>query len=107
MIYTQEQILPLTIVTLREAQRINQGLVFEELNFFPSECDVAMHLYTGKSNIKIANALCVQDKTVRFHCTRIYRKTGVTTRFEFMAKIRDLMDEKLAQRIEFSRPFLT
>lgn len=51
-----------------------------------AEVVVCMHLMTGKSNKEIADDLFRSEKSVKFHCTSIYRKLHVTSRPEFMAK---------------------
>ena len=43
-------------------------------------------LQSGKSNAEIANELHVSVETVRSHARRIYRKLGVKTRRELIAR---------------------
>ena len=52
----------------------------------PREAEVMELLQTGKSNAEIANDLHVSVETVRSHARRIYRKLGVKTRRELLAR---------------------
>ena len=52
----------------------------------PREAEVLEQLQAGKSNAQIANELHVGIETVRSHTRRIYRKLGVKTRRELLAK---------------------
>jgi DNA-binding NarL/FixJ family response regulator len=52
----------------------------------PREGEVMELLQTGKSNAEIANELNVSIETVRSHARRIYRKLGVKTRRELLAR---------------------
>jgi len=52
----------------------------------PREAEVMEHLQSGKSNAEIANELHVSVETVRSHARRIYRKLGVKTRRELLAR---------------------
>lgn len=51
-----------------------------------AENDVANYLKLGLSNKDIADKLCICEKTVKFHLTSIYKKFGVSSRSEFIAK---------------------
>jgi DNA-binding NarL/FixJ family response regulator len=52
----------------------------------PREAEVMELIQTGKSNAEIASELHVGIETVRSHARRIYRKLGVKTRRELLAK---------------------
>jgi NarL family two-component system response regulator LiaR len=52
----------------------------------PREADVLELLRTGRSNAEIAATLHVGVETVRTHARRIYRKLGVRTRRELVAR---------------------
>lgn len=51
-----------------------------------AENSVAEFLKTGISNKEIADKLCVTEKTVKFHLSSIYKKSGVKSRAEFIAR---------------------
>jgi DNA-binding CsgD family transcriptional regulator len=52
----------------------------------PREAEVMELLQGGRSNAEIAAALHVSIETVRTHARRIYRKLGVRTRRELLAR---------------------
>lgn len=52
----------------------------------PREAEVMELLQAGKSNAEIAHDLSVSVETVRTHARRIYRKLGVKTRRELLAR---------------------
>jgi DNA-binding NarL/FixJ family response regulator len=52
----------------------------------PREADVLELLQGGRSNAEIASTLHVSIETVRTHARRIYRKLGVSTRRELVAR---------------------
>jgi DNA-binding NarL/FixJ family response regulator len=52
----------------------------------PREADVLELLQSGRSNAEIAASLYVGVETVRTHARRIYRKLGVSTRRELLAR---------------------
>jgi len=52
----------------------------------PREAEVMELLQSGKSNAEIANELSVSIETVRSHARRIYRKLGVRTRRDLLAR---------------------
>ena len=43
-------------------------------------------LLEGMSNAEIAKQLLIQEKTVRFHITNIFKATGCKTRTQFIVK---------------------
>lgn len=51
-----------------------------------AENAVADYLKQGLSNKEIADKLFVSEKTVKFHLTNVYAKTGVKSRMEFVTK---------------------
>jgi DNA-binding NarL/FixJ family response regulator len=52
----------------------------------PREAEVMELLQDGRSNAEIANELSVSVETVRSHARRVYRKLGVKTRRELLAR---------------------
>lgn len=50
-----------------------------------AEQNVAVYIEMGKANREIADLLCVAEKTVKFHITSIFKKSGVTSRSEYIA----------------------
>ena len=50
------------------------------------ETNLRTLLMRGFSNKEIADKLQITEKTVKFHCTRLYKKATVTSRSQFMAK---------------------
>jgi DNA-binding NarL/FixJ family response regulator len=62
------------------------GLVAGPDVLTPREAEVTELLQSGKSNAEIANELNVSIETVRSHARRIYRKLGVKTRRELLAR---------------------
>ncbi len=56
------------------------------MNFSPSETNVVTYLEMGLSNKEIGDKLFVCEKTVKFHLTNIFKKAGVSTRSELIAK---------------------
>jgi DNA-binding CsgD family transcriptional regulator len=50
---------------------------------------VAELVAEGRSNKEIATTLFIAPKTVEAHLTRIYQKTGVTSRTQLIAHLRD------------------
>jgi DNA-binding NarL/FixJ family response regulator len=52
----------------------------------PREADVLQLLQAGRSNAEIAETLHVGVETVRTHARRVYRKLGVRTRRELVAR---------------------
>jgi DNA-binding CsgD family transcriptional regulator len=51
-----------------------------------AERAVADYLKKGMANKEIADKLCVCEKTVKYHLTNIYAKSGVKSRMEFVMK---------------------
>jgi DNA-binding NarL/FixJ family response regulator len=60
-----------------EAAAVGQGL---ELTLTRREWDIAQLVAAGVSNAEAAEHLYVTVKTVEAHLTRIFRKTGVSSR---------------------------
>ena len=55
-----------------------------------SERAVLYGVLLGMSNQEIADELCVQEKTVKFHVTSIYKKLSVRNRANLIIKIAKL-----------------
>ena len=55
----------------------------------PREQEVVTLILAGHSNKVIAEKLGVTEKTVKFHLTNIFAKSGVTSRLELATKGRD------------------
>ena len=53
------------------------------------ESEIIQEIYQGKSNQQVADALFVTLQTVKDHTSRIYQKTGVKSRAQLVALIRD------------------
>lgn len=47
------------------------------------ETQVAFLVVEGHTNKEIGQKLCVAEKTIKFHVTNIYRKSGIKTRVKF------------------------
>ena len=63
----------------RERYRVRPG---QELTF--RERQVIAQVLTGASNLTIANVLCIEETTVKFHLTRIFRKLGLKNRTQLV-----------------------
>lgn len=46
----------------------------------PREADVAALVAKGFSNKEVGNQLFVSEKTIKFHLTKVYKKTGLNSR---------------------------
>jgi DNA-binding CsgD family transcriptional regulator len=46
------------------------------------ELEILRHVATGATNREVAAKLWVTDQTVKFHLSNVYRKLGVSNRFE-------------------------
>jgi DNA-binding CsgD family transcriptional regulator len=46
------------------------------------ELEVLRHVAAGETNREVAARLWVTDQTVKFHLSNVYRKLGVSNRFE-------------------------
>lgn len=55
----------------------------------PRESDIIVHLVRGHSYAYIAGALGVSENTVRTHVRNMYRKVGVNSREELLARIHE------------------
>ena len=55
----------------------------------PRERDITLHLARGHSYAYIAGALSVSENTVRTHVRNMYRKVGVSSREELLARIHE------------------
>ena len=59
----------------------------------------------GLSNLEIAFELSVHEKTVKFHMTSVYKKTGVDSRFKLL--VQHHADEIARLKAEHAREMLT
>lgn len=55
-------------------------------NFTRAERRVFDYLTTCKTHKEIANALNIGEQAAKFHASNIYRKVGVKSRLEFLAR---------------------
>lgn len=67
------------------------------MNLSPAEQNVATYLKMGLSNKEIGDRIFVCEKTVKFHLTNIFKKTGVKSRAEFVAKENGTSDQTLRE----------
>lgn len=51
------------------------------------ESQVLNHILSGKSNKSIANVMHLSERTIKFHCSNIYRKLNVSSRQFLLAKM--------------------
>lgn len=66
-----------------------------------AELDVAYVILKGLDTIEAAEALFRTDKTIKFHLSKIYKKTAVTSRYKFLVKfVPGLMADKFMRIIE-------
>jgi DNA-binding NarL/FixJ family response regulator len=54
----------------------------KNLNLSKREKEIVLHICQGYRNKEIAQKLNVSEQTVKSHCTRIYKKIGVTDRLQ-------------------------
>jgi DNA-binding CsgD family transcriptional regulator len=64
----------------------------EALGLSPRECEIALLLMRGRSEPYIAETLFVSRSTVHSHVTRMYAKTGVHSRQEFLNLIASALE---------------
>lgn len=57
------------------------------------EMQVLQYLMQGKSNKSIADQLYLSERTIKFHCSNIYKKLNIDNRTNLILK----MTEKLYQ----------
>jgi len=75
----------------RRAQQLLQGLAVEidrqlrEWKVSPAEREAALFLLKGYSTKEIATHLDKSERTVRQHCSAVYRKSGLSGRAELSA----------------------
>lgn len=65
----------------------------------PAESAVIAYMDQGLSNKDIADKLCIVEKTVKFHITNIFKKEGVKSRHELMAKKFGINDSEKRENI--------
>nr|WP_136250513.1 LuxR C-terminal-related transcriptional regulator [Ningiella ruwaisensis] len=61
------------------------------------EKQIAEKILEGLPNKRIASALFISERTVKFHCHNIYRKTGVRSRHGLIALHYRMLQEALLQ----------
>jgi DNA-binding CsgD family transcriptional regulator len=59
---------------------------FKSLGATDKEALIAERILKGDTNLEIAMALKITERTVKFHVTRIYKKFEVCSRAKLMAK---------------------
>lgn len=64
------------------------------------QCSILRGLMGGLSNGAIADALCLTEYTIKYHCRSIYQCFDVSNRAELMSK---LLDENGLELLEFMR----
>jgi DNA-binding NarL/FixJ family response regulator len=75
--------------------------------FTQRELEILKHLASGKQNKGIARELGISPFTVRDHLTSIYKKTGVSTRFELgLLAVRGGCDINGLEALKFLQEFL-
>lgn len=62
------------------------------------QCSILRGLMGGLSNGAIADALCLTEYTIKYHCRSIYQSFEVSNRAELMSK---LLDENGLELLEF------
>ena len=87
-------------------------VLFANFDFKPAEFRVAKCLLLGRSNACTANELGLAVNTIKQYATIIYRKTGVSSRAEFLTKFQSeltllkLHDSKMTQACDRTRSLL-
>ena len=75
-------------VKLAKSNPMYLGSKLSEIKFIsPREKDIIKLVSQGMKNKEIAQALFISDETVKKHLNNVYRKMGVESRFELIAKI--------------------
>lgn len=69
-----------------------------EIELSPREWAVAVLVPTGKTNQEIADELGVDIKTIKFHMTRIFKRTSCRNRVELAFKISKFLGSKNESR---------
>lgn len=54
------------------------------------EKQIASHLVCGLSNKQIAGNLFISERTVKFHCSNIYRKLRINSKLELLSRSKEL-----------------
>lgn len=65
---------------------------FERLGLTNREAEILLGVAQGKTNKQIAASLYVSPFTVKTHLQHVYRKLGVESRTEALARVLDLLD---------------
>ena len=58
----------------------------QELGYTKAQAEIVTRVLRGYSNREIAIEVVIAERTVKFHLTRIYKKEGVRTRAQLMAR---------------------
>ena len=72
----------------RMAQWRTQTIETEEFALSPRERDIVLLVARGKTNAQIGSALFVSSETVKAALKAIFRKTGVSSRAQLVARLR-------------------
>jgi len=68
----------------------NENLLKEQFGLSKAEINVLGYVVEGFQHKETAVALCVTEKTVKYHMTAIYKKTSCRNRVELVNKIHSL-----------------
>lgn len=71
----------------------NTENLFASYSFTPKEQDIISHLISFEENSEIADALNISANTLQKHLQNIFRKAGVSSKWEFMHKIHQLQSK--------------
>lgn len=61
--------------------------IFEAAGMGHRECEVAMMVAKGLTNVQAAKALFICEKTIKFHLTNIYKKMKISSRAELIVRV--------------------
>jgi len=62
--------------------------------------DILNHILSGKSNGEIAKLCNIEEKTVKWHANKIYKKQNVTSRSQLLAKSTIQLKSELDMALE-------
>jgi DNA-binding NarL/FixJ family response regulator len=72
-------------VDIKRERKMSNDEIMNSLNLSPAQKRVLVLIMKGLSNEDVAEELYYATKTVKFHASDIYKKTGLSTRFRLMA----------------------